>query len=815
MVFFSKTWTVNYNNTGNYTQFQPYHQFVGTFCNDHAFVLPMRQNIEVMDNTVSLITYNMVEKNEVELRMDHMSIPLPRFGRNLNQLVTSTFHYSNDIKTVLCNGGCSILNYTSAYNSIDWLQILFYHDYRNIGIDEIEIQYRPSWQHSDKQQYFFIKSYHIGCSHRVEIYVCQFPCIGNRSYFVLKEEEFLLVPSPGNVYLQVHTNDCYSSSTALRVAYTRQTRPHIPTSSLIKKPLQTENKAPQVGQDVITTMASFRDTLTATLESSRLASFTFTAIGVTYITHFEIDMEAIRSDYETSSYDLVIKTTIANKGEETEYSFGDVQQQIKYATVSEETILLFTFHKVVTLNINVRYTSEILYHKVNECPYHFYKTGKNTGDVYGNIPIADAQMTCAKSHTVSYSPYLSWTCKTNFSIPLSSPGEIYRDGKFLMYEYYDKTLYEVEQTQFITIKLYKSLVLSSAQAKAYCESINMTLLQAPSLELFVSVMGNIDTPDIEIEMFFINLNKTNLIDELFNVSENCQNIRLMKSFVQRTEFLYNSPSVKVERSKIFKEVVAQNEQIFCLMDTNTRQLLLNHKDKCIAIHYQHFCSCPTVMLIPCSFQFENVAFLCMDMNTTLNKDPKTNNTIPIPYKVEYFNYHRLNNISKSDDLFECADLTYISDFYVCNGIDDCPSGNDESNCTDICIYDGDSEPSGSTCFTDCSEETCSCMHQYYQCRSGGCVAASTICDCIPDCKDGSDEMMDLCSHFSCKWELPKNYQHHTQMSPMSAFRCYGITGRIEFMFYENVSRREKLCFLKFEQSFNLSRFVLHLSHIIK
>ena len=98
------------------------------------------------------------------------------------------------------------------------------------------------------------------------------------------------------------------------------------------------------------------------------------------------------------------------------------------------------------------------------------------------------------------------------------------------------------------------------------------------------------------------------------------------------------------------------------------------------------------------------------------------------------------------NLFECADNTLLPDYYVCDGRNDCPSGGDEVNCSDICSYQQDIQQE---CFTTCLRPNCECFDLYHQCESGGCIPSTKICDCYADCTDASDEAEHLCTVALC------------------------------------------------------------------
>ena len=100
------------------------------------------------------------------------------------------------------------------------------------------------------------------------------------------------------------------------------------------------------------------------------------------------------------------------------------------------------------------------------------------------------------------------------------------------------------------------------------------------------------------------------------------------------------------------------------------------------------------------------------------------------------------NVTCPHQNFQYKDLSCIPKSEQCNNIQDCPHGEDEDDCS----YRG-CEMSGVNCQVNCTWPQCKCAFAYFQCDSGGCVPAGTVCDFQHNCLDGSDEL--YCGNLLC------------------------------------------------------------------
>ena len=92
--------------------------------------------------------------------------------------------------------------------------------------------------------------------------------------------------------------------------------------------------------------------------------------------------------------------------------------------------------------------------------------------------------------------------------------------------------------------------------------------------------------------------------------------------------------------------------------------------------------------------------------------------------------------------FQCDDQSCIPLSKQCDNVPDCwPHGEDEDDCNNVtCSH-------GSNCLLECSRPECVCGDALFQCLHSGCISPDVVCDGVPNCPDGSDEM--FCPHVVC------------------------------------------------------------------
>ncbi len=106
--------------------------------------------------------------------------------------------------------------------------------------------------------------------------------------------------------------------------------------------------------------------------------------------------------------------------------------------------------------------------------------------------------------------------------------------------------------------------------------------------------------------------------------------------------------------------------------------------------------------------------------------------------------HYYSSFCLKGSQFQCGDGSCVVGHYVCDGVEDCPNGIDEDECSHVCSAPSDTKSTGdhpALCFRECYLPECTCHVLYYHCEiSGQCIPASRICDGVKDCDAEEDEL---------------------------------------------------------------------------
>ena len=75
-----------------------------------------------------------------------------------------------------------------------------------------------------------------------------------------------------------------------------------------------------------------------------------------------------------------------------------------------------------------------------------------------------------------------------------------------------------------------------------------------------------------------------------------------------------------------------------------------------------------------------------------------------------------------NETFQCHNMSCISKTFRCDAHSDCPYGEDEYNCVNMC-----SNADQDDCAISCAPPKCYCGALYMSCQDGGCISLSMVC----------------------------------------------------------------------------------------
>ncbi|XP_076641099.1 vitellogenin receptor-like [Halictus rubicundus] len=137
-------------------------------------------------------------------------------------------------------------------------------------------------------------------------------------------------------------------------------------------------------------------------------------------------------------------------------------------------------------------------------------------------------------------------------------------------------------------------------------------------------------------------------------------------------------------------------------------------------------------------------YKCYNSDICVPKEAKCNGVSECP---KHDDEHNCVRCQKGQ--FACYNQNCIDESWVCDQMDDCGDGSDETNC------DG-SNPRKTIANSNCKE---------FRCSNGMCLPFEKVCDRIPDCSDQSDEF-GKCA-LSCTMDYPcSTVCHKTPQGPV-------------------------------------------------
>lgn len=108
------------------------------------------------------------------------------------------------------------------------------------------------------------------------------------------------------------------------------------------------------------------------------------------------------------------------------------------------------------------------------------------------------------------------------------------------------------------------------------------------------------------------------------------------------------------------------------------------------------------------------------------------------------------NITCRADQYQCADKSCIAGHFHCSGKAECRDGSDELNCRKH-LGSSLSRKSHRNSFPILAAPKRTCDRKTeFDCGGGMCIALAKVCDKIQDCPDAEDEPVDKCGRDECK-----------------------------------------------------------------
>ena len=279
------------------------------------------------------------------------------------------------------------------------------------------------------------------------------------------------------------------------------------------------------------------------------------------------------------------------------------------------------------------------------------------------------------------------------------------------------------------------VIASPEQAKAYCKSIGMKLLNIVIFGYWMQGLEKLESKHLGHYAFWFWVIDFHPINEISKdeMHINCESLKYLDSLPSVTlTSCYNRSSCGPERVEFHLQayIVRHNIRFFCQgisLPNNYMNILIPTK----------FISSYILLYVPPNEKLRHAGFICETNSRTKEilaweidaNDPLIQKAYPAFYEInplkihnQFFYIQAENNFEKrakfvgslNGALFECEDHIMLPNYYVCNGIKNCVEGLDEINCTGVCStpYAAPIED----CYTDCLKPACTCGHLYFQCQ---------------------------------------------------------------------------------------------------
>ena len=755
-------------------------KYLGTFCDDSSFALPIKQNIKLGDRSLVLIKYSINDFSQMYFTMHREARDV---GNEPLLVVNSDSDYPyydeyQDPDRYTCQAEVhgQLGEFYYPCNKVvglvlapgQHLQILSFYDYRQLSFEYyIHVLFQPT--------YILIK-------HQANSAECHWT-------FSVQALDFdKLAIWPPTSELEIHFPDFTEFFISKRRKVIVKFAKYCMDSSVVIDfvPLEVMSAA-QCPFTAEPELSEGKLYYSATLDSCRVIT-TSVPTTLKLALHYSSALwTKLYQDYGNEDYDwgevVIIELIISDKKQSSHDMTITVSHHTTWGTVEQAYLtrylnmdLPFRGSESVGVHINNYESVEVRYGVKLDLFVHTCNSDQDMLD--------GSSLICHEDKGIQYGEIkLIEICTMSQHMYLTHNlyHEKHETGKF----------YTRDQHIKHTIAYYGPNDVSPNEAAKICNDRNSSLLQINSLKHFLAFIRSRKNPEFDTYRPFYNkyiqyyqsvtwvvgVNKPGFKTTRKAVELNCRNIRNRRHLVY-SDYIrarYGTRHMLVY-PVLSENIFDMNEAVFCDPERSVDLVkdLSNSQYFCPIIYPGDFCLDTVFLFVECEAKLDVVFFACLqavEKETSHHENHRLSNVsdaaerlrLSIIFSMSGINYvyslkdklfklvdDMENGIWTSNGgIFLCKDLTFILEYHICDGKTDCVDKDDEHTCTDVCVFHGASpiQSDQHYCFTQrCSKSNFTCMPLYFQCTSGGCIRSSVICDGYADCPDKSDELITLCSH---------------------------------------------------------------------